>query len=48
MNGSIEWVARFFGHISVTGVEVMLVHGVRAALVLLAVTLGFGHERDLE
>jgi potassium efflux system protein len=36
MHDVIEWLAKFFGHITVDGVEAMLIHGVRAVLVLLA------------
>jgi potassium efflux system protein len=40
MNSLLDWLAKFFGHISVTGTEALLIKGFQAALVLLAVYVG--------
>jgi potassium efflux system protein len=37
MNDLLDWLAKFFGHIPVAGVEALLINGLKAALVLLAV-----------
>lgn len=36
MNQLIEWIAKFFGHIDVTGTEAMAAKGLRALIVFLA------------
>jgi potassium efflux system protein len=40
MNTLLEWLAKFFGHLPVAGIEALLIHGLKAALVLLAVYVG--------
>jgi small-conductance mechanosensitive channel len=37
MNNLLEWLAKFFGHIPVAGIEALLIKGLQAALVLLVV-----------
>ena len=40
MNNLLEWLAKFFGHIPVHGIEALLIKGFKAALVLLVVYVG--------
>ena len=40
MSTLLEWLAKFFGHIPVVGVEALLIKGLQAAFVLLAVYVG--------
>jgi small-conductance mechanosensitive channel len=40
MNNLLEWLARFFGHLPVEGIEAILIHGFKAALVLLMTYVG--------
>ena len=40
MNNLLEWLAKFFGHIPVAGIEALLFKGLQAALVLLVVFVG--------
>jgi small-conductance mechanosensitive channel len=40
MNNLLEWLAKFFGHIRVSGIEALLIHALQAALVLLAAYVG--------
>ena len=39
MNNLLEWLAKFFGHIPVAGIEALLFKGLQAVLVLLLVYL---------
>lgn len=39
MNNLLEWIAKFFGHIPVAGIEALLVKGLQAVLVLLVAYL---------
>ena len=40
MNNLLEWLAKFFGHIPVAGIDALLFKGLKAALVLLVIFVG--------